>query len=214
MKYIKKKSEPPELIEWKATDKMYRHNQPRWKRLRPPAKDAVHAALCEEQGGICCYCGVGVELDTSHIEHFQPREYFPEMQFDHKNLLCSCQRELQKEEPRHCGNAKGSWFKEGITVSPLDPGCETRFEYFEDGRIRAVADDEGARKTLCHLDLDNAKLRELRKAAINAALDDIDILQDGNIQESMGSYLQRSPINNRFQPFCMAIVQCMKSLLG
>jgi len=213
VKHIRKGEEPSELLDWKATDKMYQRNRPKWKRFRPPVKQDVHASLCEEQGWICCYCGVGIELNTSHIEHFRPREDFPENTFDYDNLLCSCQLELSKKEPRRCGSAKGSWFEEGITVSPLEPDCERRFEYLADGRIRAVENDQGAKETIIHLDLDGAKLRELRKAAIDAAFEDIDILQNGNIQESIDIYDQRSPITNRFQPFCVAIVHTLENVL-
>ncbi|MEN8219842.1 MAG: hypothetical protein ABFS56_26535 [Pseudomonadota bacterium] len=59
------------------------------------------------------------------IEHFRPQKQYPELKLEYNNLLCSCQFELQKTEPRHCGNAKGSWFDENLTISPLEPSCES-----------------------------------------------------------------------------------------
>ena len=62
------------------------------------------------------------------------------------------------------------------------------------------------------VNLDDDKLRELRKAAIDAAIDGLEIFQGEEHQELIGAYLQRSPVTNRFQPFCMAIVQVLTSI--
>lgn len=212
MKYIKKGEEPAELVAWKATDKMYKRGNYKWKRFRPDHKVPVHAALCEEQGWICCYCGIGIDLASSHIEHFRPREFFQDHMFEYDNLLCSCQRELQKEEPRHCGNAKGSWFDDDITISPLDPDCGTQFTYNETGHIGATGNDHGAEETISHLNLDDSKLVELRKAAIGAAIDSLETFQEDEIQETIEAFSRKSPVTNSFQPFCMAIVQVLTGL--
>lgn len=212
MKHIEKMEEPEDLVTWKANDKMYQRNQPKWNRLRSADKQPVHVALLKEQGGICCYCGTSIELDTSHIEHFRPREFFPNLQLEYDNLLCSCQRELQKEEPIHCGKAKGSWFEDGVTISPLDPNCETLFEYSESGHIAAIGYEHGADATITHLNLDDDKLVELRKAAIGAAIDGLDTFQEEEIQKMIETYSQQSPATNRFQPFCIAIVQVLLNI--
>jgi len=213
MKHIQKQEEPAELTTWKENDKMYLRGLPKWKRFGAAYKQPVHAALLEEQGGICCYCGIGVTLETSHVEHFRPRTFYPDMQFEYDNLLCSCQRKLQKEEPKHCGNTKGSWFVEGITVSPLDPDCEERFEYLGDGSVREVGGDQGAKESIQRLDLDGDKLRELRKAAITAAFTGVDMMDNNSLKQTFKAYSQRSPVTNCFQPFCMAIVQNLEELI-
>ena len=212
MKFIEKMEEPAELGTWKAGDKMFLRGRPNWDRLRSPEKKAVHAALSEEQGWICCYCGTEVDEETSHIEHFRPRKYFPDVQLEYDNLLCSCQRDLQEKEPRHCATAKGSWFEDGITISPLDHGCETRFEYSETEHISASDNDQGAEETILHLNLDDDKLVELRKAAIGAAIDSLETFQKEEIQEMIETYSQRSPVTNRFQPFCLAILQVLTNM--
>ena len=212
MKHLEKMEEPDELVTWKANDKMFQRGRPNWKRFRNPEKNAVHVALCEEQGWICCYCGTGIDLDTSHIEHFRPREFFKDHLFEYDNLLCSCQRELQKEQPKHCGSAKGSWFEDGVTISPLDQDCETRFEYSASGHIAASGHDDGADATILYLNLDDDKLVELRKAAISAAIDSLDTFQDEEIQEMVDTYSQRSPVTDRFQPFCTAIMQVLTNM--
>ncbi|MEK8020745.1 MAG: retron system putative HNH endonuclease [Candidatus Parabeggiatoa sp.] len=214
MKYILKGAEPPFFTDWKNNDKMYQRGRPNWKRLKSKEKQALHKALLEDQGEICCYCGRRIVLDDSHVEHFRPQKGYPKLQLEYENLLSSCQLELQKTEPRHCGNAKGSWFDEEQTVSPLDPSCESRFEYLEDGSLRAYDNnDEGVKATITHLALDIEKLRELRQAAISAALEEIDILDEKAIQEEIALYSQHNPVNQQFTPFCSAIVSVLSSLM-
>lgn len=215
MKYIVKTVEPLFFTQWKKNDKMYLRGKPNWNRLKSKEKKQLHKALLKEQGSICCYCGMRIALDNSHIEHFQPQKKNPELQLEYNNLLCSCQLELQKTEPRHCGNAKGSWFDEKLTISPLEPMCESRFEYLEDGSIQAFDNnDEGAKASITHLALDIDKLRELRQSAISAILDDIDILDEQAIQEQIAFYSQRNPVNQQFTPFCSTIVSVLSSLLN
>ena len=58
---------------------------PHWKDLQ--------AQMCQDQGGVCCYCGLKLQFpDTQHysVEHVQPRSKFPELVGEYKNLLLSC----------------------------------------------------------------------------------------------------------------------------
>jgi uncharacterized protein (TIGR02646 family) len=195
---------------------MYQRGQPKWKRLPSNIKQELHKVLIAEQGEICCYCGGRVSSQNSHIEHFRPKRKgkYPKLQLEYTNLLCSCQRELQKEEPKHCGNAKKSWFDENLTISPLELECECRFEYLENGQIRpASRDDEGALKTIKHLALDIDKLRELRKPAIEAALDTINISDTNEIKAQIEIYSHINPKRNCLQPYCAAIIDVLERLL-
>ena len=108
MKRIVKGAEPVSFAKWKNQDKMYQRGQHRWKRLSSDVKHELHKVLIAEQGKICCYCGGQVSPQNSHIEHFRPKGKgkYPQLQLKYNNLLCSWQRELQKEVPKHCGNAK------------------------------------------------------------------------------------------------------------
>ena len=214
MKYIDKREEPDFFIQCKNNDKMYKRGRPNWKRLGSGQKRQLKDALIKEQGAVCCYCGKRIGPDDSHIEHYRPRTSFPKLQFEYDNLLCSCQSELQKTEPRICGNAKGSWFDEVLTISPLDQMCESRFEFLEDGSIReAESDDEGAKQTIRHLALDNPQLDELRKSSIAAILDTVDISDDGRIQEQIEIYARRNPENGNYSPFCSAVLNILSDLL-
>ncbi len=213
MKYIDKGTEPSFFTKWKNQDKMYQRGRSNWKRLDSTTKKQLHKVLIKEQGAICCYCGTRIRVNESHIEHFRPQKQYPKLKLEYNNLLCSCQFELQKTEPRHCGNAKGSWFDENLTISPLDLSRESRFEYLENGSVQGSNNDEAAKQTIKHLELDINKLRELRQAAIFAALEDIDILDEKMIQEQIAFYSQRNS-SVQLIPFCSSIINVLSSLLN
>ncbi len=217
MKYIKKGEEPSFFSDWKMNDKMYQRGKPNWNRLNSDCKRELRKVLIKEQGAICCYCGTRIGTDDSHVEHFRPmdKNKYPQLQLEYDNLLCSCQSELRKTEPRHCGNAKGSWFDENLTISPLDPICESRFEFLEDGRIRPFdKNNEGTKQTIAHLSLDISKLNELRKSSITAVLDISDVLEEDVIKEQIEIYSQRNPVDESFTPFCSAILNVLSNLLN
>ena len=98
-------------------------------------KDKLHLALLEEQGGLCCYCGRGVHLENSHIEHFRPQSRYPDLDVAYNNLHTSCIKSLHKGSVRHCGHFKDDKFDEKRSISPLKADCEERFVYTFEGEI-------------------------------------------------------------------------------
>jgi len=170
VKYIKKlDTEPKVLSNWKEQDKMYKRGKAKWKRFRNPDKKNFHKFLIDEQKSICCYCEQKIIIDESHLEHLlaQNLDTYSEYLFEYNNLLCSCQRKLEKGEPRHCGNSKGSHI---LPITPLESNCETKFTYTEDGYIDGINDD--AKKTIEILQLDIDNLNNLRANAIEPFLID------------------------------------------
>ena len=167
-------------------------HRPRWQRVPRAVKKVVHGALMEEQEFLCCYCETTVSMHDSHVEHFRPRKFFRDQQLDYENLHCSCQRELKPREPRHCGNAKGSWYREDLTVSPLDPLSEGRFSYLGNGEVHPrCADDDGAKETIARLGLNIPKLKAHRSAAIDALYDlSSDEVRDLQQRDEYGHYIQ------------------------
>lgn len=91
MKYIKKCEEPEEFSNWKALEND--NWKPSWDNFQVPQKPAVHDALLREQGYICCYCGMRITRDGSHIEHLKPRSAYPHLALEYTNLMASCQIE-------------------------------------------------------------------------------------------------------------------------
>lgn len=166
MKQIIKASEPSQLVNWKASDKMA--HRPRWNRVPRQVRQAVHDSLIREQGALCCYCEARVARSNSHVEHFRPVDDY---QLDYTNLLCSCVRDQIQGEPSHCGHRKGSWFDEELLISPLASGCEDRFRFTGDGQVFPAGDDEAAKATIDRLDLNLPKLQALRAEAVDALVD-------------------------------------------
>jgi len=202
MKFITKSKEPIEFSEWKANDKMFQRNKPNWDRLKSPLKDIIRNSLKKEQGGICCYCESELIDKKYHTEHLKPQSNYPELQLDYDNLLCSCQLELEKGEPRHCGNNKGSWFDETLLITPLNPDCETKFKYTFDGYISESNENEIAAKvTIEKLNLNIDKLNDMRKKAIEPFLDEN--INEDELELFVNDYLKQK--NGKFSPFFTTI---------
>jgi len=169
MKYIGKTLEPQEFTDWKALAN--EDWQPTYDDLSGDPKKAVKDALMAEQGYLCCYCERRLTEPDSHIEHFQPQNDPGVDPLDFSNLLCSCQNQIKKGEPRHCGNLKDNWFDSDLLMSPLKPNCEDRFAFTGDGVIKPAADhDQVASVTITRLGLDIPKLNDLRAKAIEPFL--------------------------------------------
>jgi len=189
MKHIVKLSEPQELIDWKAADKMYQRGNPKWKRVDTTVKNIVKENLRKEQGGICCYCERRLIENDYHTEHLKPIFKFPDIQIEYDNLLCSCQFEIEKGEPRHCGNSKGSWFDESLFISPLSEDCEEKFKYTFDGQIEPADENEQAATTIEKLRLNLDKLIDDRKKAIEPFLNlDLELTED-ELNDFVDAYL-------------------------
>ena len=145
MKYIKKGEEPKDFTDWKALESD--DWKPNWdNNFGAPQKPAVHESLLQEQGFICCYCGMRIARESSHIEHLKPRTTYPQEALKYTNLLSSCQRERKPKEPQHCGVKKDDWYDDNLMVSPLDPGCADFFRYSGSGEI--LPTNEPGNKTL------------------------------------------------------------------
>lgn len=196
MQYIKKLNAPEELNKYKRKkgasfdDLSSNHYD---------IKQCIREFLLIEQGYICCYCGNRVDLDTSVIEHLKDKDHHPELQLDYMNLSCSCQggqtkRSNNPQYPLSCDANKGN--KE-IYIFPTDIECGCKFEFDDQGNIYGV--DEDAEKTIRALNLNNTKLNNMRKAAIDAYRyygdDDIDWSEEIQLICSCDEELKFIPFN-------------------
>jgi len=201
MKHIVKQGEPRAFSDWKALANG--DWQPTYDALAGDPKRAVKKALMDEQGYICCYCERRLTDDDSHIEHFRPQSDPAIDPLDYANMLCSCQNQIKKGEPRHCGNLKGDWFDQELLVSPLSPECESRFSFTGDGGIQpATEDDVAAIKSIEKLGLGTPKLNDLRSKAIEPFLDES--LSDQDLRNFVLGYLDRDA-SGYFGEFWMTI---------
>ena len=206
MRYIRKGDEPESLANLKALA-----NED-WKPTyeddcRGEVKTQLHKALLQEQGYICCYCGMAITKENSHIEHFKPRSIYPKLALEYKNLLASCQRDREPREPQHCGVKKDDWYDEQLMVSPLDENCADCFRYAASGEILptdAPDKEEAAQTTIEKLGLSIAKLRLMRSAAIDGALLAIEGLTDEEKLLFAQGY-DKPNANGEYEEFCTAI---------
>ena len=186
MKYIEKQVEPSLFTDWKAlaNDDW----QPTYDDLSGNEKKAVKQKLMAEQGYICCYCERQLMDNDSHIEHFKPQSDPSVDPLDYSNLLCSCQDQLKKGDPRHCGNLKEDWFDDELLITPLEPTCKNRFSYTGLGDIEpAVKQDNAASETIKRLGLNIPKLNDMRAKAIEPFLDES--LNEEELKQFVNGYL-------------------------
>lgn len=210
MKSIQKGEEPESFANWK---KLANENwTPTYDGLRGEVKTDLHHSLLREQGYICCYCGMGIAVDSSHLEHLKPQRYYQSLALEYRNLLASCQRESKKFEPVHCGKKKDDWYDEQLMVSPLEANCADFFRYQGSGEILPTDEadkKDAAAKTIDKLGLDIDKLRAMRREAIDGILEAIDGLTGEEIQ-LLAQGCEKPDANGQYTPFCGAITYILK----
>lgn len=153
-------------------------------------KRKIKSHLIKEQGGLCCYCEREIKLNNKtetndkiatddksnfHIEHLKPKSKYPQFQFDLNNLLLSCSGEEDEihKKCNHCGHAKGNKYDPSKFISPLNPDCEEKFRYLEDGQIIAsdLDQESPANYTIKLLKLNSPVLRKHREELISTFYD-------------------------------------------
>jgi uncharacterized protein (TIGR02646 family) len=222
MKHIEKGNEPIEFTHWKerVNDPENVGWRPSWDKFQNPEKSVVHHSLMNEQGYICCYCMQRIDRASSHFEHIKPRELSTQQnnekeKLDYTNILASCGRDDGKPEnmQEHCGQLrgrKGNWYNPALFVSPLNPECENRFRFYDDGKIRpAIDDDEGAKRTIENLGLSHTLLEKNRRVVIEEAIRDLQILSDDEIAQRYYEYTNRGA-EGKFKEYCVAVQQSFK----
>ncbi len=196
MRYIEKTGEPRKFTEWKASEND--DWQPTYDKLSGDVKKAVYDSLLTEQGGICCYCERELREDKSHhdyhIEHLDPKY---KNRLDYSNFLCSCLRDTEKGEPRHCGHAKKA---HEISVHPLQPDCQSKFTFTAAGEIIGL--DQNAKDTITILGLNIRKLINMRSKAFEIVLDPD--LNRTELKKFVSTYVKRTQ-NGELNPFVSAV---------
>ncbi|KAB8335131.1 TIGR02646 family protein [Scytonema tolypothrichoides VB-61278] len=211
MKYIHKSKEPDSFTKWKQK---LGSRIPDWKSFPQPVKNEVYHSLLQEQGFVCCYCGMSIGRKQCHIEHFRPKSVYRDLTFEYTNLIASCQGEDEHKPrvPVHCGHKKQAWFDEELMISPLDPKCADYFKYSGFGEILPTDDKDKqapAKTTIQKLALSIDKLRKMRRAAIDAVLMATDGLTATEVQLLTQGY-QKPDANGRYTPFSAAITYILK----
>lgn len=220
MKYIEKREEPESFTAWKALEN--ENWKPHWDDFRSPQKPKVHEALIQEQGYLCCYCGLRIGKSNSHIEHLKPRAHYPELALEYSNLLASCpgegddQNQGKSQEPltlaEHCGPWKQDWYDSDLMVSPLMENCADYFIYTGFGEILPTDDPTmkvAASQTIRRLGLNNSKLEASRRSALQAILPILEGLSTDEIQKLAKAYSQKD-VEGKYTRFCAAIISFLE----
>ena len=172
MRQIQKRNEPQSLTQWRA---VYQ-NDPNfaYDLIDANLREVIRKALVVEQGGLCAYTGRRVDKDSCHIEHLKPQAHCANGEDVSFGNMVACVPAPNAPGLPYGAHKKGSWpdvTQEALFVSPIQPGCGTRFSFNLRGEIKPRNPaDHAAMETIRRLRLDHTLLDQLRKAAINGTL--------------------------------------------
>lgn len=154
----------------------------------------------QEQYGLCGYSEVPLYESHScltvtkelgmHVEHIKPKSIFPELTFEHDNLIVSAisdegQRTLSAKDV-FGGHAKDNWYDPERFITPLSGACSTYFHYNINGEVTpkeslSEKEKEYAKTTIAKLNLNSPILIVWRKSWIEEASNIIDELLGDNV---------------------------------
>lgn len=193
---------------------------PHWKNLQ--------SLLNDEQGGVCCYCGMNLSFpDTQHysVEHVKPRSLHPELVGEYKNLLLSChsseddraeiKKTIRNRRDRrrllHCDEFKEN--KE-LHYSPLEHDCSNHFSYKLNGEVKG--NDQFAKADIDTLNLNCEKLINRRREQMLAYLfvdgDGVDMLDNESLKIFRDKIEERDDDGNHYELY-FVIADAINQLL-
>ncbi len=220
MKYISKGSGPRELPQWfdiqrDENDKNKRINC-RYDHIRSDVKEKIIKSLLEEQGFLCCYTGIRISAENTHIEHLKPQSISKQDENDHDDVMYSNMLAAYPKGTCEFGaQARGDWYDIDCFVHPLDSLCETKFYFDMEGGIKPVSEtDIAAKETIDHLQLAHPLLVDLRKQAI----DELFFTKDKGLSKAQlrriveNGYSIRDK-EGRYPHFCFIIEQVARQIL-
>lgn len=198
-----------------------------WKMVRdikviPHLWDLKHQ-MYDEQGGICCYCGLRIFKDSDgrkqSVEHVISKSAHRELVGEYKNLLLACTVTdddanlmgvaLSNPTLRHCDVSKAD---APLHYTPLMPACETAFQYDAVGGVQAT--DDGAQEDIQTLRLDCDLLKVRRKAALSILFDeDGNFVSDEELRQISSSIMSRNE-DGRLPEFCFVIKNVADSVVS
>jgi uncharacterized protein (TIGR02646 family) len=216
MKHITKMAPPRRLHRWFDSQPLEEGRRINCGYVHMPGdvKQIVKHQLISEQGGLCCYTGIRINNQKSHIEHFMPQslcQNHEDVAYD--NLLAAYPGDNAQRCP-YGAHEKANWYDGDLLVNPLRPDSESRFRFNLDGQIiPAQESDQAATETIKKLCLYHGSLTEMRKQAIEAALfHKNQHLREAQLRRIITNYCQRDS-NQLFRPFCFVIMQAAQELL-
>lgn len=197
-----------------------------WKRVRDikviPHFWDLKKQMMDEQGGICCYCGLKINFSHDRkatIEHLMPKDTYRQLVGEYKNLLLSCsltQGEIDDIKNgvaidanlTHCDDSKRDL---QLNYTPLQVDCNTRFTYDISGHVSKT--DQNSDYDIHTLNLDCQALVDRRKMAMNILFDENgDMLSDNELQKISNSIMNRQT-DGSLMEFCFVIKNVIDNYL-
>ena len=216
MKYIQKGSTPQELTDWFEDQPVVDGQRINcgYGDMPSDVKDVVKQQLLEEQGGLCCYTGMRVDAQNSHVEHFKPQSRCEEHEdVCYTNLLAA----YPGTTTHRClfgARAKDNWYDKNLLVSPLHQSCETKFLFKQFGEIvPRDNEDAAAVETIERLRLNDSYLEEMRRSRIEEALFPDDLFLRKDEIQRLVQRLDRRNLNGQFLAFCFVIKDVAQDIL-
>lgn len=219
MKRIFKNLPNKPLEQWRKKQKPEHLN---FENLRDPERELVLEWLIKEQGALCCYTGIRIDADTSHIEHLKPqticRKEGTQEDIAADNILAAFPKSASCP---YGAKYRGHWYGEDdqkkpahLFVHPLMPDCESRFRYNWTGDVEATKpQDAAARMTIERLGLGNGELEDRRRSAVKAIFfQKAKPLSSPKIQRIVANLDKRDKAG-AFRAFCFVLKQAGEQLL-
>ncbi len=147
MRYINASQAPSELIAWVAQQRKAGVNL-HYDYLgivevgghTVDVKEAVLKQRLKDQGFLCAYTMLRIDPDNAHIEHLVPRTVSnqagrPDETIDYNNMVACF--------PKNGGDKNHGFgapvrADRSLAVTPIDPSCERRIRYRDDGFVEAL----------------------------------------------------------------------------
>ena len=208
MRQINKSPEPISLTTWK------RHNLNKTYRNLKNDENAykvridIRNTCITEQYHLCAYCCNRISIDTSHNEHIQYQDLYPQLSLIHNNIVASCNNK------NHCGHYKKN---NSLILTPLISECETEIKYYLNGKVEHFSDR--AEQTISVLGLDNKALIKKRKELLDTLIysqseDPAEIeLLDIDLLSLLIEDLKTPDKNYKLESFSPVLVNVLSNLL-
>lgn len=204
-KIAKRKNTPRKLQQWLRGQENVNCS---YAEMPNEVRKDVKDNLLAEQGFLCCYTGISIDKDCSHIEHLKPQaKCLNGEDVDYKNLMAAYPAPNSEQSP-FGAHPKGDWYEADLFVHPLRSDCESKFKFTLNGKIKPVSAAD-ADETIKRLKLDNGQLEDLRKAAIDEL-----IFSKNHPLSKAAAESERDRIfeknNGKFREFCFVLSQCLQ----
>lgn len=160
MRRVVKRDAPADYMIWRTLS-----TSTTWSALMNPEKTVVKEALLRDQHFLCAFTERAIDVTSDHVV---PRSVSRENELEFANFVAAYPRDsvVDGQVVPYGAHHRGSAV---LPVTPLQHDCETHFRFSPTGRI--IHATEAGAKTIAILNLNNGALLDLRRAAVDGAVE-------------------------------------------